>query len=247
MRNKLSVLLLTFTTAFVAVPAAQAEPNGSDSLWQNDAGFSFEEGYVGALLGNNQTKSNLGINISNPDQSVSLKENFSASQSNFTGGILAGYGVTYQRGYFGMEVSTQPFPVNTTINHASALDQNIAVSDKITSYNIGNLDFIPGYYLTRSLLTYARVGVGANYYKFSRITAGTNELNGSSLAAGWRLGVGADWRIAQHFGLGVDYIYSRYFTSNLVDSTSGFNNLEKDINMSSQINNLIAAHLRYYF
>jgi opacity protein-like surface antigen len=246
MRNKISALLLATATAFIATPVAHALPTGSDALWQGDAGFSFEEGYIGFLLGSNQTKNKLNINTSNPDQPAFLKENFSASQSNFTGGLLAGYGVTYKRGYFGVEVSTQPLPVNTTMSHASALYYNTTVSDKITSYNIGNLDLIPGYYLAQNLLTYARVGVGANYYKLTQKTNGASEFNSSGTAAGLRLGVGADWRIAQHIGLGVDYIYSRYFTSNIIDST-GNDGFEKDINVSSQTNNLIAAHLRYYF
>lgn len=246
MRNKLFFLLLTLAASLLAVSTAYAFPAGSDATWQEDPGFSFEEGYVGALLGSNQSHYDLNVKTSEPLQPAFLNQNFSTNQNNISGGVMAGYGVSFQHTYFGVEVSTQPLPVTATINRTDGVSGD-PVSDKITSYNLGNLDFIPGYYFGRSFLTYARVGVGASYYKLDQKTDGVDEINSSTWSAGWRLGFGFDWRIAQHFGLGMDYIHSHYLNSDFSDTTSDVDGLEKDISLNSQTNNLIAAHLRYYF
>jgi opacity protein-like surface antigen len=229
MRIKLSTLFLTLITIFTIAPAVYAVPIDATPLWQNDAGFSFEEGYVNFLLGNNQSRTN--FSVSTP---TTAKQQLNADKNTVTAGIAAGYGATYKRGYFGVEISTQPIPFSTTSDRTSS------ITDKITTYNIANLDFIPGYYFAQNFLTYGRIGVGANYYKFKEQTNSSTNVNDTAWAAGLRLGVGVDWRVAQHFGVGVDYIYSRYFSTNVSNTPS-------DININSQTNNLIAAHLRYYF
>lgn len=146
--------------------------------------------------------------------------------TNVTAGITAGYGATYSHGYIGAELSSQPIAVTADLNKTT----------KVNTRNIINLDIIPGFYFTSDFLAYLRLGGGANYTKVSNTPGAFDE---NSVTFSVRAGLGVDWRVADQWGLGLDYIYNRNDISNV-------NKLPQN-SPEALTNELVAAHLRYYF
>lgn len=127
-------------SALLITPSVYAVSSETRTAWQQDPTFTFEEGYIGAILGTNRESA--------------------LDSTNATGGIMAGYGAIISRFYIGAELSTQPIAVDAQLNNTT----------RINTRNIANLDVIPGYYITPDFLPYIRLGGGANYTKISGVS-----------------------------------------------------------------------------
>jgi len=127
-----------------------------------------------------------------------------------SGGLIFGWGKTYNRFYFGFEAQAL---VNYSKNY-NVFGYDNSSQAKNVSYTF-NFDFRPGYLVAKNLLSYLIVGVSGD--------ASNNFKKG---VIGVRGGLGVELYVAKTFSIRGEYVYTNYFKArSLASSVSNQFNL----------------------
>ncbi len=232
--KKILLLLLSF----FLVPFAYAD-NYPDS---------YESGYIGIFGGalgtdagfRSQTTSAGGNSITPVSASFPKKNTIS-------GGIDLGFGATMGVWYLGVDLSTQPIPVNLTLNRIVP-STGASITDKTTITDYGNLDLLPGVYLGHSVLIYLRLGGGLGQVSLKQTNnaVGITAFNDSNTDGLGRAGVGFDVAITNALSVGADYVYSQYGSST-TSGVSPVDGLQTSLTVTKPKQNFVGLHLHYNF
>lgn len=199
--------------------------------------------YLG--LGGDWVRTDFPLTTTNTTTGFKVKNN--ASENDFLGHILLGYGKTFNCSpyYLGAELGAYFPTVSTSVTRpgVSLTMQNFQNQMKLRNYF--TLDLTPGIHLGNDFLLYGRVG-----YSYGRGTLGQSAVglvpgfSQNQNLSGLRLGASLDYAMTTNLSAGVDYVYTRYqkFTSTF--PARQFSNIDFNFRPTTQD---VGVHLRYNF
>ncbi len=208
-------LLVGALLLFTMISAAYADASNGADYAVSPMG---KGGYVGALLGGGSISTGFQVQAT---RSGTVIVDQTKSTGNALGGLLAGYGETMGNWYGGGEISATANQGSMTFAHMGTGTRiNDSFSETIKIQNLFNLDVIPGYFISDSLLMYGRMGLSLGRMSFNQYKNNAGEYSFSESMTGGRAGLGIETPLTDKFTLAADYIYTNYF-NNGFDEANG--------------------------
>lgn len=186
-------------------------PDAKTMLSRNSKPSDFSGFYLGAQAGAAQ----LTTNLTGPRASRTAK-NDELGNTGFAGGPFAGYGRTFNKFYFGIELEGNVADIEWVARQE--------IGGRLTSvrkkYDVAGT-VRGGYLINPSTLVYGRLGVAAaRFNTFLRLGDGRT-FDQEDTQIGLRVGVGAEVAATENLFVRLDYIYTRYQDYDLDFSSTG--------------------------
>ena len=183
--------------------------------------------YAGTHVGHGSLNSDLtGTHFEGSGAGLSGPFDFDGdfgAQTGVTGGVFAGYGLTWRRWYAGLEAELEMSTAKWKQRRASG-GRNFSLEKKDTS----GLSLRGGYLLDNGTLLYLRAGgVDTRFNtEWDRGNNADNDVDRDDTKFGTRVGLGAEIPLNKHSFARLDYTYTNYENYNFVTSHSSPDDME---------------------
>jgi hypothetical protein len=167
--------------------------------------------YIGAQAGASQ----LATNLTGPRASSTAKDD-ELGDTGFAGGPFVGYGRTFNKFYFGIELEGNVADIEW-VSRQEPGDRLTSVRKK---YDVAGT-LRGGYLINPSTLVYGRLGVAAARFNSFLRLGDDRTFNQSDTQIGLRVGVGGEVAATENLFVRLDYIYTRYNDYDLDFSSNG--------------------------
>lgn len=237
MQTKKSTWLLISSLIFSPILLAQP-PCACDPT------CSYENFYVGASVAAARLNSTLQIIAPKDSPAPFINDEVDLNASQILGGVTLGIGAGKGSWYFAVEANSFPVPFQTTVNWTGA--SGLTHESSLTMINIGNIDFIPAFHISPTVMLYLRGGAAFSWFQMEHTILG-NEIKTNTFQPGVHLGLGFDWRITDHLSTGLDYTYSNFGKVEMTSTIkSGALLIPTQVDLKPVVN-MIGLHLYYNF
>lgn len=224
----------------------------------------FDGFYVGAEVGANQAVFDQSRSVNASAEGLAnftANQNFDARAIAPIGGLLAGWGMTFNKLYLGLRLNGDlSYPQKSTSQTITESIGNINLSSQTTAKlsNTYGATFVPGVLLSPNTLFYGLVGAEGS--SLSVTSNNVSSIGGNSLTAngserkevvGIRAGLGVEQYLAHHISIGLEYDFTAYDSASTSTATVGsFGGIPYQANATAKVTpftNALLANIEFHF